>query len=148
MTSTGISLTLPFERKIKSSSDFLEHIKARGKGTKRVSNEYFESKLVLSNRGTGLRFGFTVGKKKARRSVDRVLIKRVLRESVRNKIPGFLAFLGQGELGIDVSLRLVGDYGSFSKDKTLKQVKAEMRTASDQILSALIDHLNKMNFKG
>lgn len=95
-----------------------------------------------------MRFGFTVGKKKARRSVDRVLIKRVLRESVRNKIPGFLAFLGQGELGIDVSLRLVGDYGSFSKDKTLKQVKAEMRTASDQILSALIDHLKRMNFKG
>lgn len=148
MTSTGISLTLPFERKIKSSSDFLEHIKARGKGTKRVSNEYFESKLVLSKRSTGLRFGFTVGKKKARRSVDRVLIKRVLRESARNKIPSFIPFLGQRDLGIDVSLRLVGDYGSFSKNKTLKEVKAEMRTASDQILSALVDYLNKANFNG
>lgn len=148
MASTGISLTLPFERKIKSSSDFLEHIKARGKGTKRVSNEYFESKLVLSKRSTGLRFGFTVGKKKARRSVDRVLIKRVLRESARNKIPGFLPFIGQDDLGIDISLRLIGDFGSFSKNKTLKEVKTEMRTASDQILSALIDHLNKTNFNG
>lgn len=53
-----------------------------------------------------LRFGITVGKRNAPRSVDRALIKRILREAARHQAPNLLPLLREAGSGLDVSLRL------------------------------------------
>lgn len=54
-----------------------------------------------------VRFGLTVGKKMARRSVDRVLVKRILREAARHAGPVLSAALSTASVSsLDVVLRL------------------------------------------
>jgi ribonuclease P protein component len=50
-----------------------------------------------------VRFGLTVGKKMARRSVDRMLVKRILREAARHSGPEISA---ASPSGLDIVLRL------------------------------------------
>jgi RNase P protein component len=51
-----------------------------------------------------VRFGFTVGKRNARRAVERALVKRVLREAARHAAPALDA--AAGPRAVDVLLRL------------------------------------------
>ena len=55
-----------------------------------------------------LRFGVTVGKRNAHRSVDRAMVKRILREAARLNASRLEALLAQSDqaIGLDVSLRL------------------------------------------
>ncbi len=55
-----------------------------------------------------LRFGVTVGKRNAHRSVDRATVKRILREKARLKAPRLRVLVERAEkpVGLDVSLRL------------------------------------------
>lgn len=57
----------------------------------------------LSERLPRVRFGLTVGKKMARRSVDRVLVKRILREAARHHAPALCTMAPEP---LDVVLRL------------------------------------------
>jgi ribonuclease P protein component len=53
-----------------------------------------------------VRFGATVGKRNARRAVDRTVVKRVLREAARAAAPQLEAACAQRQLRVDVSFRL------------------------------------------
>lgn len=140
MASTEKKFGLPPSRRIKKSSDFQEILSRRDAGVLRAKNLYFESKLVPS-KGSSLRFGFTVAKKKAKRAVDRVLVKRIMRESARTLAPLFYDASRQNECGVDISLRLLGDFRTISKDKSLKEIKAELRSEIDKLLMKLLKRL-------
>ena len=82
----GWANSFPQKAKIKKSQDFLTVLKARGKGVVRLSGQWFELKAVLTQGKVSSRFGLTVGKHFSKRSVDRNLVKRILREAIRHSV--------------------------------------------------------------
>lgn len=72
--------------RLKKSSDFQLVLNAKGVNSLSFSSHWFESKLLLADSISCLAVGFTVGKRFAFRAVDRNLVKRILRESVRNTV--------------------------------------------------------------
>lgn len=81
------------------------------------------------------RFGITVGKRNARRSVDRALIKRVLRESARHAAPALDA--AAGDRCIDVVLRLKAPCPPKAA-MPRPQLKAALRREADELLVQLV----------
>ena len=70
----------PKSARILKSEDFGSVLRAQGPGSIRLGRDSV-SVCAQAHRQAGLvRFGFTVGKKNVRRSVDRALVKRVMRE--------------------------------------------------------------------
>jgi ribonuclease P protein component len=93
---------------------------------------------VYESTGTGLRFGFTVGRRQARRAVQRTLVKRVLREAARHGA-AVLRPLLQGRR-IDVVLRLRGALPAAS-EMGLRELKRTLRSQADWLLAQLARHL-------
>jgi len=85
-----------------------------------------------------IRFGFTVGRRQARRAVLRVMVKRVLRESARNGAAS-LCQLARG-CRIDVVLRLRSPLPDPSK-MGLPRLKRSLRQEADSLLEQLGRHL-------
>lgn len=86
----------------------------------------------------GIRFGFTVGRRQARRAVLRVMVKRVLRESARNGA-ALLCQLSRGRR-IDVVLRLRSPLPDPS-GMGLSQLKRSLREEADSLIEQLGRHL-------
>ena len=61
---------------------------------------------VIDNAAGSVRFGVTVGKRNARRSVDRALVKRIVREACRHYAHSFENCAAQAAARIDIALRL------------------------------------------
>jgi RNase P protein component len=85
-----------------------------------------------------VRFGFTVGRRQARRAVRRVMVKRVLREAARNAA-GTLRPLA-GNRSLDVVLRLRSPLPDRSQ-MGLAQVKRSLRAEADSLIAQLARHL-------
>lgn len=84
-----------------------------------------------------VRFGLTVGKRLARRSVDRVLIKRILREAARHSRPGIAAVAATD---LDIVLRLKAPLPP--RETTPRgQLKRALRADVDSVLRRLHDKL-------
>lgn len=80
------------------------------------------------------RFGFTVGKRNARLSVDRNLVRRVLREAARHAVPPLDAVVAPGR--IDIVLRLksaLPPKGSAARVR----LRADLRAEADSLLAQL-----------
>jgi ribonuclease P protein component len=89
-----------------------------------------------------VRFGVTVGKRNARRAVDRNLVKRILREAGRHAAPALdLACAARG-LRLDVAFRL-----KTSRDRPaeaqppLTAWRRALRDEADHLLDRLGRHL-------
>ncbi len=148
MDSTDNSFALSAERRIKKSSDFVAVLKSRDFGSLRFSNEWFEARSMMTDSGLGIRFGFTVGKVNAKRSVDRVLVKRVLREAARQQIPVFSSLTRDENSGFDISLRLKKRFRGNGVE-SLPEVKKEMRKSADEVLARLYSALaRRLESKG
>lgn len=89
------------------------------------------------------RLGITVGKRMARRSIDRTLVKRIVREAFRHAAPALdRAAAGVG-VAVDVSVRLkapLGEPGSPHRP-ALAALRRGLRGDADQLLQALIGRL-------
>ncbi len=84
-----------------------------------------------------VRFGLTVGKKMARRSVDRVLVKRILREAARHAAPEITA---AASTGFDVVLRLKAPLPA--RETTSRTVlKRDLRADADTLLRRFRERL-------
>ena len=84
-----------------------------------------------------VRFGLTVGKRLVRRSVDRVLIKRILREAARHCAPTLCAIAISD---LDIVLRLKAPLPARATT-TRKQLKRALRDDADMVLRRLCDRL-------
>jgi len=92
----------------------------------------------LEEDGAGLRFGFTVGRRQARRAVQRVMVKRVLREAVRREAAALHRF-ARGR-PVDLVLRL----RSTLPDPTQMSwaaLKRSLRAEADALLAQLGHYL-------
>lgn len=82
-----------------------------------------------------VRFGFTVGKRQARRSVERALVKRVLREAARAAAPALRRSLGAAH-ALDVVLRLKAPFPARDA-LSLPSFKRALRAEADTLLTQL-----------
>lgn len=88
--------------------------------------------------GPGIRFGFTVARRQARRAVQRVMVKRLLRESTRAAASELWA--ASGDRSFDLVLRLRSPLPDRSR-MTLSQLKRELRAEADSLLAQFARHL-------
>lgn len=90
-----------------------------------------------------VRFGATVGKRNARRAVDRNLVKRVLREAARRAAPQLEAACAQRGLRLDVSFRLKSSRNRAAEAPfaSLALWRRTLREEADSLLDRLGRHL-------
>lgn len=109
----------------------------------------FNAICMTTDEPARLRVGLTVGKKNSPRSVDRALIKRVLREAVRHQAPEIVALLRDRGLGLDVSLRLREPLKSVDGvDVGAAALKRSLRAAADDLVRGLLRRVRKLEPKG
>lgn len=85
-----------------------------------------------------IRFGLTVAKRLARRSVDRVLVKRILREAARHAAP---AIGDAARAGLDILLRLKAPLPARTAI-TRAELKRALRADADAVLTRLHQRLS------
>lgn len=124
--------TFGSEKKIKKSDDFLKILRAKGEGVVSLHSSWLEVKLVRDLSSTGTKFGFTVGKRFSKRSVDRNLIKRLMRESVRHSF-----FNRSGIKGVRLVLRLKRQIPLLGEEYPVSDFKNKLRKESDNLLILL-----------
>lgn len=134
------------EKRIKSSSEFLRILQARFPEATKYYSEWFEAKALFKPGESRVRFGFTVGKKFAVRSVDRNLFKRILRESARSNLAAFKALAEDRQIGLDINLRLKKNY--VFPAESLKSLKKEVRTDADFLMKNLYDKVTQCSRGG
>jgi ribonuclease P protein component len=89
------------------------------------------------------RLGITVGKRMARRSIDRALVKRIVREAFRHVAPTLDRAAASVGVAVDVSVRLkapLGEPGSPMRP-ALAVLRRALRDDADQLLQALVGRL-------
>lgn len=97
----------PRSLRLIKTSDYGVLVHVRNEHSFRLATQHFSvNALSLPDFPGRLRVGITVGKRNAHRSVDRALVKRILREAARKQAPSLIASLREAGLGLDVSLRL------------------------------------------
>ncbi len=84
-----------------------------------------------------LRVGVTVSKRLARRSVDRVLVKRILRESARLKAPRIRTAMADSGVGLDACLRLRAPLSDIRGESGVRTLKARLREDADRLMGLL-----------
>jgi len=90
-----------------------------------------------------VRFGATVGKRNARRSVDRALVKRILREAGRHAAPALQAACEQRGLQLDIAFRLKArrDRATAAQAVSLALWRRTLRDEADSLLDRLVRHI-------
>lgn len=82
-----------------------------------------------------VRFGVTVGKRNARRSVDRALIKRIVREACRHRAAAFEALAAQASARIDVAVRLKSPLvDTRGEPLAMRAWRRQVRAEADDLL--------------
>ncbi|MEG0822615.1 MAG: ribonuclease P protein component [Burkholderiaceae bacterium] len=135
---------LPSGRRLRKPAEFAAVLSARGPLALRLARRWFSMNAVARPAEAGIRFGFTVGKRNARRSVDRILVKRILRESARHAAPQVQAMCAQHGLAIDLSLRLKSSLPRAGRDIGLAELKQSLRADVDALLSDLGRQFERM----
>lgn len=107
-----------------------------------VAMDPTESQSPLGERmdAARVRFGLTVGKRNARRAVERALIKRVLRESARHAAPALDRAARQRR--VDLVLRLKAPCPAVA-ELTRPQFKRVLRAEADGLLAQLAAFLQR-----
>ena len=133
----GRANSFPQKAKIKKSQDFLNVLKARGKGVVRLSGQLFELKAVLTQGKVSSRFGLTVGKHFSKRSVDRNLVKRILREAIRHSVLTHPAESPSALQSRTFVLRLKKKVPVPAEGARLNSLKKELSEDANRLLSQL-----------
>lgn len=146
--SSYIAAPLKFPRSLRiiKSADYGVLVHTRNENTFRLASKFFSVNAMKFPGEPGrLRFGITVGKRNAHRSVDRALVKRTLREAARKQAPNLATLLGEQGVGLDVSLRLrvpLKDIPGI--DQGVTALKESLRTDAQALMETLLRRLPKL----
>lgn len=89
-----------------------------------------------------VRFGVTVGKRNARRSVDRTLVKRIVREACRHRAAAFEDCAAQASVRIGIALRLKAPLVSKHRAQVAMRVwRRQIRADADSLLEEALTRL-------
>jgi ribonuclease P protein component len=96
------------------------------------------------NKLGSVRFGVTVGKRNARRSVDRVLVKRIVREACRHRADAFEDCAAQAATKIDIALRLKTPLVDAQGNRlAMSAWRRQIRTDAESLLQDALTRLAK-----
>ena len=138
VSASAASFAFPRSRRLIKTSEFGAVISAGSSHCLRASSRFFSAGALICEPAGRLRFGVTVGKRNAHRSVDRALIKRLLREAARKQAPHLGEQLRAQDMGLDVSLRLKAPIASVPGRETgVGALKAELRADIEQLFRQL-----------
>lgn len=95
-----------------------------------------------SSEQPAVRFGVTVGKRNARRAMDRNLVKRILREAGRHAAPALELTCARRGLRLDVAFRLKAARDRAAQGQpALAAWRRALRDEADTLLDRLNRHL-------
>ena len=147
--SSNASAKFGFPRSLRiiKSSDYGVIVHARNANCMRMTSRYFSLNAFKHTEFPGrLRIGITVGKKNAHRSVDRALVKRILREAARTQAPTLFAQLREMDLGLDVSLRLKKPLKTVpGRDVGVNALKKSLNEDVARLMMELNKRLERLN---
>lgn len=140
-------------RRLKTPAEFAAVLRAPRAQSMRAARQLLSitaawaAAAVTSPSAGSVRFGVTVGKRNARRSVDRALIKRIVREACRHKAAAFEAQAAQASACVDVAVRLksplVDTRGqALAMRAWRRQVRAEANELLQDTLSQVAQRLS------
>lgn len=93
----------------------------------------------------GVRFGVTVGKRNARRSVDRVLVKRIVREACRHRADAFEESAARSFVRIDIALRLKSPLvDKRGAPLAMRAWRRQIRADADSLLQDVLTRLSEL----
>lgn len=136
-----LTQSFPKSVRIIKSKDFLEVIRARGSGLVRFHGKWFEvkAKLIDEEPNPGR---VNVGKRFAKRSVDRNLIKRILREEIRCSSLSLSVENEHSAFSVRVVFRLKAPLPStLFRTPYRDSLKQEMREDCRILLEQLVEKL-------
>lgn len=128
---------------------------ARGPASLRLARRWFAVSVLAVPLGPGgsgtdlepVRFGFTVGKRNARRAVERNLVKRVLRESARHAFGQVAELARERDLALAVSLRLKAPLVPKGEAIPRGELRRALRAECDALLTDLVRHLPRLRLE-
>jgi ribonuclease P protein component len=95
---------------------------------------------AISDSAASVRFGVTVGKRNARRSVDRALVRRIVREACRQHASAFERCAVPQR--IDISLRLRSPLvDAQGEPLAMRSWRRQVRTEADALLQDVLTQL-------
>lgn len=132
-------------RRLKTPAEFAAVLRAPREQSIRAARQLLSINVawvataISSPPASSVRFGVTVGKRNARRSVDRALVKRIVREACRHQAASFEAQAARASVRIDIAVRLRSplvdtDGEALAMRAWRRQVRAE---ADDLLRDAL-----------
>ncbi|HVE88097.1 MAG TPA: ribonuclease P protein component [Burkholderiaceae bacterium] len=91
-----------------------------------------------------VRFGVTVGKRNARRSVDRALIKRIVREACRHYAGTFEGCATQASARFDIALRLKSPLvDALGAPLSMRVWRRQVRADANELLQEVLTHVSR-----
>ncbi|MBO5658341.1 MAG: ribonuclease P protein component [Duodenibacillus sp.] len=142
MTQNRVRFRFPRSVRVICSDDFGRLLRSSGPGSIRLGRDLISVCAQTHEEPGRVRFGFTVGKHNAPRSVDRALVKRVMRECSRLALPEIASICAKHDVGIDISLRLRGPIKDVGRSLPVDEAKRLVRKGTQLCLSALRKRLN------
>lgn len=133
-------LGFPATRRLRKAHDFDSLARTRPAFRATCSWLALVTRIEPAGHETRVRIGVTVGKRFARKSVQRSMVKRVLRESARHALP-LLEAVGR-RYQVDAVLRLRADFPS-AEAMSLVAFRRALRADADELLGRLLQHLKK-----
>ena len=97
---------LPRSVRLIKSAEFGAVLSANKEKLIRSYSDFFTVSALITDKVGCVRFGFTVGKQNAHLSVERALVKRLLREKARNSRLSIVKALSGRNCGLDINFRL------------------------------------------
>jgi ribonuclease P protein component len=141
-------LSLGREQRLRRPQEFAAVLDARRSVSLRAAGEWLSMSAAWSTAAGArrVRLGITVGKRMARRSLDRALVKRQVREAFRHAAPALDRAALRAGAAVDVSLRLKSPLGTpgSARRPGLTALRRALRADADGLLLALATRLSTL----
>ncbi len=135
---------LPRSIRLIKSADFGAVLSSSKEDSIRAFTDYFSVKAMKTNNIGDVRLGFTVGKHNAHLSVERVLVKRLLREASRRQRKTIQELISNQNYGLDLNFRLKQKLPVCGSNELTKQArKVLLKQDIDKLLETFIAKLAK-----
>lgn len=135
---------LPRSIRMIKSADFGAVLSCSRDQSIRAYSDFFSVTAKKTPQAHIVRLGFTVGKHNAHLSVERALVKRLLRESSRQKRQLMIEALQDKDYGLDINFRLKCRLPVCGSNGLTKQArKILLRNDIEKLMKIFISKLSK-----
>ena len=140
---------LPRSIRLIKSAEFGAVLSANKAKLIRSYSDFFTVSALPTNKTGCVRFGFTVGKQNAHLAVERVMVKRLLREKARTSRLSIVNALSEKEIGLDINFRLKRKLPDCKIGGLTKKARKELiRNDIDKLWSYFVRKVSQWGSNG